>query len=228
MTLPTTHRSSTITRLTFSPSPSIASETYFLPTESTNVYELKAGATTPVTLASSFNQAQGVAFDPSGNLYVSDWGNKAANAGAGIYEIPFVAGALNPADTFLVFPFILSTPNGGYDSPDNIGTIGVAVDQHGNVFATQGYNDLSKFTIDNASFPATAIGKTSAVTTLTLAFNGAITLKSTAVSAAAHPPASSPPPRPAPARWARHTRAAATARLPSLSRPLFRGCAPPS
>ncbi|MGB6687760.1 MAG: Ig-like domain repeat protein [Terracidiphilus sp.] len=148
------------------------------------VYELKSGSKTPVKIATNFNQAQGLAFDQNGNLYVSDFGNESVNAKAGIYEIPFEAGALNPSDTFLIFPLIFTTPNSGYDSPQNVGTIGVAIDQHGNVFATQGYNDLSKYTIDNASFPATAVGKTSAATTLTLAFNGAITLKSATVTAA--------------------------------------------
>ena len=151
------------------------------------VYELKAGSKTPSKIATSFNQAQGVSFDQNGDLYVSDLGSKATNAGAGVYEIPYEAGALNADDAFLIFPFIFSAPTGGYDQPQNVGTIGVAIDQHGNVFATQGYNDLSKYTIDNAQFPATPIGKTSAATTVTLAFNGAITLKSTAVSAAGTP-----------------------------------------
>ncbi len=156
----------------------------FFVDSSPNLYELKAGAKAPVVVSSAFNQAQGVALDQNGNVYVSDFGTTADNANAGVYVVPMENGSLNAADTFMVLPLIFTTPNGGYDSPQNIGVIGIAVDQHGNVFETQGYNDLSKYTVDNASFPATALGSTSAPQTLTLVFNKATALKSTSVAAA--------------------------------------------
>ncbi len=161
-----------------------ASGDVFFVDSSPNLYELKAGAKSPIIVSSAFNQTQGVALDQNGNLYVSDFGTKADNAYAGVYVVPMENGSLNPSDTFMVLPLIFTTPNGGYDSPQNIGVIGIAVDQHGNVFETQGYNDLSKYTVDNASFSATALGSTSAAATLTIVFNKATELKSSSVTAA--------------------------------------------
>lgn len=141
---------------------------------SASVYELKAGASSPITLSSPFKAAQGVAFDRAGNLYVSD-------NGAGIYLVPLEAGELNAADKFLVIPL---TTTSFYDSPQNVSQIGVAVDQHGNVFATAGYNNLYKYTIGNASFPITAVGSSSAATDLTVVFDKSTSLKSTSITAA--------------------------------------------
>jgi sugar lactone lactonase YvrE len=154
----------------------------------TNLYELTVGAKTPTTVSTSFLQAQGVSLDQNGNVYVSDLGTPNTttntNDGAAIYEVPMESGALSPADTFMLFPLVFTAANTGYDSPVNIGTIGIALDQHGNVFATLGYNDLHKFTIDNASLPATGIGSISAAATLTVTFDKAVSLKSSAVTAA--------------------------------------------
>jgi trimeric autotransporter adhesin len=156
----------------------------FFADSSPSVYELKAGAKTPIVVADSFIQAQGVALDQNGNLYVSDLGTAADNAHAGVYIVPMENGSLKSADAFMVLPLIYSSPNTGYDSPQNIGVIGIAVDQHGNIFENLAYNGLSKFTINNASLAATALGKTSAATTLTIVFNKAAALKSTSVTAA--------------------------------------------
>ena len=170
---------------------------------SNSVYVIAAGSTTATPVASVFNRVQGVTLDQNGNLFVADFGaapalgsdGKYSIVGAGVFEIPMEGGALNPAHTFLVFPLNFwesTTKSGlaGYSSPLNIGTIGVAVDQHGNIFATEGYNNLFKYTVGNAQLPLTELGSTSdPATALTLSFSKAVTLASSTVTVAGVTPA---------------------------------------
>jgi sugar lactone lactonase YvrE len=156
-----------------------------------------ATAATATVFSSAFIAAQGVGLDPAGNLYVSDNGTSTSSGtvNGGIYEIPLENGVLNLADMYLVVPLdvvsqctegatTVPCSYSGYDSPADVSLIGVAVDQHGNIFQTEDYDNLFKYTVGNASLPSTALGKTSAATTLTVVFNRAITLKSTSIAAA--------------------------------------------
>jgi sugar lactone lactonase YvrE len=141
-----------------------------------NLYQVPAGtlnATTATTVSSTFSKAQGVAFDQSGNLYVSD------NA-TGIYEIPLENGALNYADAYLLLPFTTTSVYGA----NAVNQTGITLDQHANIYATLGYSNLVKITVDNALLPATALGSTSAAAPLTVTFSRAGTLKATTVTAA--------------------------------------------
>jgi sugar lactone lactonase YvrE len=183
-----------------------AADDIFVANNSNTVWEIVAGTPGAQTVKAipGFIDAQGVAFDQAGNLYVTDNGKTSKTAGTvngGIYEIPLENGALNPADMFMVFPLdtvsYCAGPNNttvqcsypGYAGPWNISDIGVAVDLHGNIFQTVDYNTIYKYTVGNASFPATALGSTSAPATLTLTFNRStpITLQSSSVTVAGVP-----------------------------------------
>jgi sugar lactone lactonase YvrE len=178
----------------------------FIANNSNTVWEVVAGTPGAQTVLpiKGFIDAQGVAFDQAGNLYVTDNGKTSKTAGTeggGIWEIPLENGALNPADMFMVFPLdtvsYCAGPNNttvpcsyvGYAAPWNLSEIGVAVDLHGNIFQTVDYNTIYKYTVGNASFPATALGSTSAPTTLTLTFSRStpITLQSSSVTVAGVP-----------------------------------------
>ena len=188
-----------------------ANDNIYIANNSTTIWMVPAGPQSASFLAtplsSAFIDAQGVAFDQAGNLYVTDNGTSSATAGTvngGIYEIPLENGALNPADMFMVFPLdtvsYCAGPNSttvpcsypGYAAPWNISDIGVAVDQHGNIFQAVDYNTLYKYTVGSASFAATTIGSsTPATATLTLTFSGStpITLQSSSVASAGTPSA---------------------------------------
>lgn len=157
------------------------------------IYEVPAGSNSSgtdnmITFASGFISAQGLSFDQSGNLYVSDNGNTVKTGGTcvsssdgGLFEIPLENGKLNPADSFMVLPLTTTSGSGA----NNQNQWGVAVDQHGNIYTALGYTSLLKFTVGNATLPATAIGSTSAPATLTLTFNGsAVTLNNPTITTA--------------------------------------------
>ncbi len=186
-----------------------AADDIFIANNSNTIWEVVAGSpglNPAIPLSSAFIDAQGVAFDQSGNLYVTDNGTTSTTAGTvngGIWEIPLENGKLNPADMFMVFPLdtvsYCAGPNNttvecsyvGYASPWNISDIGVAVDLHGNIFQAVDYNTIYKYTVGNASFPATALGSTSAPVTLTLTFSRStpITLQSSSITSAGQPSA---------------------------------------
>jgi hypothetical protein len=159
------------------------------------VYEVPAGTagiTTFVPFATGFIAAEGISFDTTGNLYVADNGNTSgkftdyscvSTGGGGLWEIPLVNGTLQPSQMFMVFP--MGTGSASGTNFQNIW--GVAVDQHGNIFAQEGYTDLWKFTVGNAPFPATAVGSGSNPIPLTLTFNAPVTLQSATVTAAGLP-----------------------------------------
>jgi sugar lactone lactonase YvrE len=185
-----------------------AADDIFIANNSNTVWEVVAGTPGAQTVLPipGFIDAQGVAFDQAGNLYVTDNGTTSKTAGTvngGIYEIPLENGALNPADMFMVFPLdtvsYCAGPNNttvpcsyvGYAQPWSISDIGVAVDLHGNIFQSVDYNTVYKYTVGNASFPATALGSTSAPVTLTLTFSRStpITLQSSSITSAGQPSA---------------------------------------
>jgi sugar lactone lactonase YvrE len=173
-----------------------AADDIFIANNSNTVWEVVAGTPGAQTVIAigGFIDAQGVAFDSAGNLYITENGyNSTTLGGGGVYEIPLENGALNPSNMFLVFPLNETTKYPGYASPWNISEIGAALDQHGNIFQTQGYSSLFKYTVGNASLPATALPSTAlpsptpGTTTLTLTFDGSITLNSPAVTTAGVP-----------------------------------------
>jgi len=190
-----------------------ANDNIFLANNSNTIWEVPGGAsgTAPaIPLTTSFIDAQGVAFDQAGNLYVTDNGTSTSGGtiNGGVWEIPLENGALNPADMFMIFPLDTvsycaakppTTPPStvpcsypGYASPWNISEIGVAVDQHGNIFETVDYNTIYKYTVGNATLPATELGSaTPGTATLSLTFNGStpVTLQSSSVTAAGKPSA---------------------------------------
>ncbi len=160
------------------------------------IYEVAAGTgsatAVPTVFSNAFIAAEGVSFDSAGNMYVADNGytsGKFSNytcvstGGGGLWEIPLEKSGLNPADMFMVLPL-------GTGSQSNINSQnqwGVAIDQHGNIFAEQGYTDIWKYTVGNAPFPATAVGAVSSPVPLTLTFNAPVTLQSTTITAAGAP-----------------------------------------
>ena len=160
------------------------------------IYEVAAGTGSatalPTVFATGFIAAEGISFDSTGNLYVADNGNTSgkftdyscvSTGGGGLWEIPLVNGVLNPAKMFMVFP--MGTGSASGTNYQNIW--GVAVDQHGNIFAQEGYTDLWKFTVGNAPFAPTAVGSGSNPIPLTLTFNAPVTLQSAAITAAGAP-----------------------------------------
>jgi len=159
------------------------------------VYEVPAGTTgitTFVPFATGFIAAEGISFDSTGNLYVTDDGNTSgkftdyscvSTGGGGLYEIPLVNGKLEPSQMFMVLP--MGTGSASGTNYQNIW--GVAVDQHGSIFAQEGYTDLWKFTVGNAPFLPTAVKSNSNPIPLTLTFNAPVTLQSAAITAAGAP-----------------------------------------
>lgn len=160
------------------------------------IYEVAAGTgsatAVPTVFSNAFIAAEGVSFDSAGNMYVADNGNTSgkfsnytcvSTGGGGLWEIPLVNGVLDPAKMFMILPL-------GTGSQSNVNSQnqwGVAIDQHGNIFAEQGYTDIWKYTVGNAPFAATAVGSNSNPVPLTLTFNAPVTLQSTTISAAGAP-----------------------------------------
>ena len=113
------------------------------------------GYTTVKTLGSGFSRPYGVAVDGSGNVFVADYGHSAVQeiAAAGGYTI-------------------VKTLGSGFSVP-----LGVAVDGSGNVFVADiGNNAVEKITTQIRDFGSVAVGASSAVLSLSFAFDTAGTI----------------------------------------------------
>jgi hypothetical protein len=167
---------------------------------SSAVYEILWGGLTTM-LGSGFSSPQGVAVDGNGNVFVADTGNKAVKeipqAGGYTTVKTLGSGFSGPAGVTVDSSgnvFVADTGNqavkeilaaGGYATVNKLAgglnsPTGIAVDGSGNVFVSISPNSsvvelpLSKPPVLN--FASTAIGKTSAVQTITLQNNGNATL----------------------------------------------------
>jgi sugar lactone lactonase YvrE len=127
---------------------------------SSSVYEVPAGMSSPINLASGFSTTIGVALDQAGNLFVTD-----ANA---VYEIPKTGTTYNVAAQAEIVPL-----GGGSARGYNGG--GVGVDIHGNVYAATGFANLLKINVNNGIFATAATATGSSTLTFTTTFNQTVT-----------------------------------------------------
>ncbi len=129
-----------------------------------NIYELAAPYTgSPTAIAAVGMNADGLVFDPQGNLYISDIGSGV------VYVIPSESGALNPADMYQVLSGASIARTVGLDASDNI--------YYGNYAGA-----LIKATFGAVTLPATAYGSTSAPASLNYVFNSSFTPASISVN----------------------------------------------
>ena len=138
-----------------------AGDVFFVDQSTSDVYELPITGTTyastPIILvpASHFGSISGLSLDPLGNLYITDVTNNL------IFEVPLEKGALNPTDLY---------------ATASIGVpFKVAVDASHIIYLSNYGPGAAKLTAGSALFPATAVGSTSANSTLTYVFNSAVT-----------------------------------------------------
>ena len=124
-----------------------------------NLFELVGGAGAPVTLLNNLSGATGLAVDPSGAVYIS--------SASGTTRIPYISGALNPADETALASAVT-------------GTSSVALDRLNNVYLVQAaggaVTELSTNGTLTLPTPATLPSSTNATATITNTGNSTLTV----------------------------------------------------
>jgi sugar lactone lactonase YvrE len=77
-----------------------------------NLFELAGGAGAPITLLNNLSGATGLAVDPSGAIYIS--------SASGTTRVPYMSGALNPAEETAVASKVSNTSSVALDHASNI------------------------------------------------------------------------------------------------------------
>ncbi len=124
-----------------------------------NLFELTGGLGAPTTLLNTLSGASGLAVDPSGAVYISSAG--------GTTRVPYLSGALAPANETAVASSVSNTSS-------------VALDRAGNVYLTQATGGSVTLVSTNGTLtlptPATLTSSTSATATITNTGNATLTI----------------------------------------------------
>jgi hypothetical protein len=124
-----------------------------------NLFELAGGAGAPVTLLNNLSGATGLAVDPSGAVYIS--------SASGTTRVPYVSGALNPAEETAVASKVSNTSS-------------VALDRANNIYLVQATGGAVTLVSTNGTLslptPATLTSSTNAIATITNTGNSTLTV----------------------------------------------------
>lgn len=124
-----------------------------------NLFELPGGIGAPITLLNTLSGATGLAIDPSGAVYIS--------SASGTTRVPYLSGALSPANQTAVASGLSNTSS-------------VALDRAGNVYLIQATGGSATLVGTNGTLnlptPATLTSSTSATATLTNIGNSTLTV----------------------------------------------------